>query len=305
VAARAVAAAAASGDPLLEFSTHVAGYTVAIETANPVAAAQSLAKLRALATEIAAPRMRWTVGIYETFDATMAARLGDAERLAAENLELGLQIGEPDAFTVYASQFFALGTFGGRHAELFPVVEQASKDAPTASPLRLAYAIICAAVGEEDTARDILAEGRAAAFTDVPADIFWMTSMIGYAVLAIELQDEDAAALLFPIIEPFAAEVALNGATSQGPIAAYLGKLASLLGRHDVADGYLRAALDTTAAFGWEYHRATTLIALAQSRIRRTGVLDTNARALLTEADAICSARGLRSWAKHIEALRG
>ena len=119
--------------------------------------------------------------------------------------------------------------------------------------------------------------------------------MIGYAVLAIELQDEDAAALLFPIIEPFAAEVAFNGATSQGPIAAYLGKLASLLGRHDVADGYLRAALDTTVAFGWEYHRATTLVALAQSRIRRTGELDTDARALLTEADAICSARGLRT----------
>ena len=88
------ASSAESGDPLLEFSTHVAAYTVAIETAEPAAAAQSLAKLRTLAAEIAAPRMRWTVGIYETFDATMAARLDDAERLAAENLELGLQIGE-------------------------------------------------------------------------------------------------------------------------------------------------------------------------------------------------------------------
>ncbi len=261
--------------------------------------------MRTLAAEIGAPRMRWTVGIYETFEATMAARLDDAERLAAANLELGLQIGEPDAFTAYASQFFALGSFAGRHAELAPVVEQASHDAPTASPLRLAYAIICAAVGKEHTARDILAEGRAVAFTDIPPDVFWMTSTIGYAVLAIDLQDEDAAALLFPIIEPFAEDVAFNGATSQGPIAAYLGKLASLLGHHDVADCYLRAAFDTTVAFGWEYHRATTLIALAQSRIRRTGELDTHARALLTEADAICRARGLRSWARHIETLVG
>ena len=185
------------------------------------------------------------------------------------------------------------------------ITHLASQDAPTASPLRVAYAIICAAVGKDETARGILAEGRAAAFTDIPPDVFWMTSTIGYAVLAIDLQDEDAAALLFPIIEPFAEEVAFNGATSQGPIAAYLGKLASLLGGHDVADGYLRAALDTTVAFGWEYHRATTLIALAQSRIRRTGELDTDARAFLTEADAICSVRGLRSWAKHIETLIG
>jgi DNA-binding SARP family transcriptional activator len=305
VAERAVAAASASGDPLLEFTTHVAAYTVAIETARPDAAAESLAKLRTLAAEIGAPRMRWTVGIYETFDATMAAHLDDAERLAAENLELGLQIGEPDAFTAYASQFFALGSFAGRHAELLPVVEQASRDAPTASPLRLAYAIICAAVGDEDTARGILAEGRAAAFADIPPDVFWMTTTIGYAVLAIELQDEAAAALLFPIVEPFTAEVAFNGATSQGPIAAYLGKLASLLGRHDLADRYLRAALHTTVAFGWEYHRATTLIALAQSRISRTGAVDDAARAFLAEADAICRERGLRRWAEHIETLLG
>jgi DNA-binding SARP family transcriptional activator len=305
VADRAVAAAAASGDPLLEFSTHVAAYTVAIESADAAAAARSLATLRARTAEIAAPRMRWTVGIYETFEATMTARLEDAERLATENLELGLRIGEPDAFTVYASQFFALGTFAGRHAELFPIVEQASKDAPTASPLRLAYAIICAAVGKEDTAREILAQGRAVAYTDVPVDLFWMTSVIGYAVLAIELHDEDAAALLVAVLEPFETEVAFNGATSQGPVAAYLGKLESLLERHDAADRHLRAALDTTVSFGWEYHRATTLIALAQSRIRRTGAVDSEARALLVEADAICGVRGLRSWAKQIDTLRG
>jgi tetratricopeptide (TPR) repeat protein len=249
--------------------------------------------------------MRWTVGIYETFTATMAARLDDAERLAGENLAFGLQIGEPDAFTVYASQFFALGTFAGRHDELFPVVEQASNDAPTASPLRLAYAILCAAVGREDTARAILAEGHAVGFTDVPPDLFWMTTVIGYSVLAIELQKADAAAQLFPVIEPFARDVAFNGATSQGPVAAYLGKLASLLGRHDEADDYLRAALSTAESFGWEYHRATTLIALAQSRLRRTGILDADAHALLDEAAAVCSTRGLRSWARQIGELRG
>jgi DNA-binding SARP family transcriptional activator len=305
VAVRAIAAVEESTDPLLEFTTHVAAYTVAIELADPAAAARSLARLRAIASEIGAPRMQWTVNIYETFEATMAARLEDAERLAAENLELGLRIGEPDAFTVYASQFFALGSFGGRHAELFPMVERVSNDAPTASPLRLAYAIICAAVGREDTARAILAEGQAVGFADLPRDLLWMTAVIGYVVLAVELHDSDAAADLFPILEPFADEVAFNGATSQGPVAAYLGKLASLLGRHDVADGYLRAALETTRAFGWEYHRATTLIALAQSRLRRTGTLDRDAQAWLNEADAVCRARGLRSWAQQIEALRG
>jgi len=304
VAARAITAAAASGDPLLEFTTHVAAYMVAIESADPVAAAHSLAKLRAIVSEIGAPRMRWTLGIYETFEATMAARLDDAERIAGENLDLGTQIGEPDAFTVFAAGFFAIGSFGGRHAELFPVVEQISNDAPTVSALRIAYAIICAAVDRVETAREILDEGRAAGFSEIPRDAFWMTAVIGYAVLAIELDDAGAAALLFPIIEPFAAEVAYSGGVSQGPVSAYLGKLASLLGRHDVADDYLHAALGTATAFGWEYHRATTLIALAQSRLRRTGALDAAAREWLDEADAVCAKRGLRSWAKQIEAVR-
>ena len=304
VAARAVAAAEASGDQVLEFATHTAAYNVSIQLADPGAAARSLARLRAIAAHVGEPHMRWTVGLDETFDATMAARLDDAERLAGETLELGLQIGEPDAFAIYASEFFVIGTFGGRHAELFPIVEQAAADAPALHPLRLAYGIICAVVGRDDTAREILAEGVVAGFSNIPPDLLWMTSVIGYAVLAVELHDADAAAELFPIVEPFAAEVAYSGATSQGPIAAYLGKLASLLGRHDLADSYLRDALDTAVAFGWEYHHATTLIAMAQSRLRRSGGLDGDAHAWLDEADAICRERGLRSWAAEIERLR-
>jgi hypothetical protein len=195
-------------------------------------------------------------------------------------------------------------SFGGRYEELVSVVEQMSEDAPTASPLRIAYAITCASVDRTDVARLVLAEGRDAGFSEIPRDAFWMTSVIGYAVLAVELGDRDAAELLFPIIEPFAGAVAFNGASSQGPVAAYLGKLASLLGRHDVADGYLRAALDTTLAFGWEYHRATTLISLAQSCVRRTGALDRDAEGQLDEAERICTAHDLRAWAKQIPALR-
>ena len=305
LAARAVAAAGATGDPFVEFTTHLAAYTVAVELADPAAAARSLATLRGIAADVGEPGMRWTVGIYDTFDATMAARLDDAEQLVNANLELGMQIGEPDAFTVYASQFYALATFAGRHAELFPIVEQLSKEAPHASPIRIGYAVICAAVGREDTARAIFAETQAVGFSDIPRDMFWMTSVVGCAVLAVELHDVDAAAAIFPVLEPFAAEVAFNGGTSQGPISAYLGKLASLLGEHDRADGYLRSALDTATAFGWEYHRATTLIALAQSRLRRTGALDADAQAWLEEADAICATRGLRSWAAQANALRG
>jgi DNA-binding SARP family transcriptional activator len=305
VATAAIRAAESTGDPRLEFSAHHTAYNTAVESADVAVAARSLARLRAIAHGITEPRLRWTAGLCETFEATMAGRLDEAETLATANLDLGSQIGAPDAFTFFAGQVFVIGTFGGRHSELLPLVEQAARDNPGVVPFKLAYGIICAAVGRDDVARDILSEGMSTRFSDVSVDNLWMTSVVGYAVLAIELGDADAAEHLLPIIEPFATEVAFNGVTSQGPIAAYAGKLATLLGQHEVAEQHLRVALDTATAFGWNYHRATTLFALAQDRYRRNGLLDRESEAWLSEASELCRAGGFRSWIPRIDALAG
>jgi tetratricopeptide (TPR) repeat protein len=303
VAAKAVAVAEASGDPRLEFGAHLAAFDIAIESADHVTAARSLAKLRATARAIGEPRLRWTVGVLETFTATMAGRLVEAESVATKTLELGTQIGAPDAFTFFAGEFFVIGTFAGRHAELFPLVEQATKDDPAALAFKLAYGIICTAVGREQTAREILDDGMASGFAELPVDNIWTTCVIGYAVIAIELDHAGAAAQLLPLLEPLANDVAFNGVTSQGPIAAYVGKLESLLGRHDDAEDHLRAALDIAEAFGWQYHRATTLFELAQARRRRFGTLDDEGRAWLCEASELCRTLGFRTWIPRIDAL--
>jgi DNA-binding SARP family transcriptional activator/tetratricopeptide (TPR) repeat protein len=303
VATRALAGAEGSGDPRLQFSAHLASFTVAVESGDPVMAAHSLAKFRSTARTVGEPRLRWIAGLYDTFEATMTARLDDAQAFATANLDLGMQIGAPDAFTFFATQFFVIGTFAGRHEELFPLVEQVTRDNPTVLAFKVAHGIICAAVGRDDVARQILQEGTATGFAQLPVDNIWMTTVIGYAILAIELEDVEAAAELLPMIEPFATEVAFNGVTSQGPVAAYVGKLASLLGRHDQAEDQLQAALSMATAFGWTYHRATTLLALAQARYGRLGALDAEARSWLTEASELCRACGFRSWIARIDEL--
>ncbi len=130
-----------------------------------------------------------------------------------------------------------------------------------------------------------------------------MTSVIGYVIIAIEIDDRDAAAELLPVIEPYTGEISFNGVTSQGPVAAYAGKLASLLGRHDEAEDYLRAALATSTAFGWTYHRATTFFALAQARYRHLGTLDEEGRSWLCEASELCRTYGFQSWIPQIDDL--
>jgi hypothetical protein len=143
----------------------------------------------------------------------------------------------------------------------------------------------------------------ASGFAELPLDNLWTTAVIGYAILAIEIDHVEAAAQLLPLILPFANEVAFNGVTSQGPIAAYVGKLASLLGRHDEAEEHLRVALDIAESFGWRYHQATTLFARAQARHRRLGALDAEGQAWLSEASELCRTLGFRTWIPRIDAL--
>lgn len=125
--------------------------------------------------------------------------------------------------------------------------------------------------------------------------------MLGYAILAIELSDLDAAGRLLAIIEPHAGEIAAN----LGPVAIYAGRLASLLSRHDLAERHLSSALEIVEAFGWDYYQASVLIVLAGCRRRRLGKLDTRAHALLDEAARICAACGLSSLLASIDEIRG
>ncbi|MBS1839091.1 MAG: tetratricopeptide repeat protein, partial [Actinobacteria bacterium] len=284
-------------------SIATATFDVAVEAAQAGMAARSLSRLRATARSIGEPRLRWITGLCDTFDATMGGRLDDAAASADESLALGTRIGAPDAFTLFAAQHFVLGTFAGRHAELAPLVEQAMQDNPGALPFTLAHGIVCASVGRIDDARRILHRGRREGFDAVAVDNLWMTSIIGYSVLAIELADAAAAAQLLPLIAPHVGSVAFNGVTSQGPVAAYAGKLCSLLGRHDEAEEHLEAALGIAMDFGWPYHRATTLHALAEDRWRRDGKLDDAAREWLREAAQLCREGAFRSWLPPIECL--
>lgn len=305
LATEAAAVADEAGDPQLAFVMSGAAFNVAVCRGDAPQAQFRHARMRAIADEVGEPRMLYRVGIEDVFEATMGARFAEAERLIAANFELGDQIGEPDAFTVFASQTFALGTFAGRHAELRPVLQSVVDTGDSVElALRIAHAIVCCEDGEPDVAAALLREGLDRGLDAIPNDFVRSTSLIGYAVLALDLEDVDAARILQPEIAGLAGEVSFSGVTSQGPISAYAGKLATLLGHHDGAEHFLLDALATTDAFGWQYHRATTLLALADNRMRACGDLDTEGLAWLTVSEQLCEKHGIASWATRAGALR-
>jgi len=287
LALRAVTSADQSHDPHLRFWTGRAAHHIAIESADPVMAAVQLNRMEEIATAVPETRLRWVSTTALAFTAMMEARLDDADALIDRAFDMGSQVGDPDAMSVYASQVFVCGSFAGRYDELLALLEEANRATPGVRAFELAHAIALAVTGRAEAPRALLQAAAASDFADVQLDYLWMTSIIGYAVLAIELEDAESASPLFGLLLPFGDQVAFTGATSQGFIGAYLGKLASVLGRHDEADAYLVRSLAVARSFGWRYHEATTLIALALSKWRRTESLDHEASSWLALASEI------------------
>jgi len=305
LAREAIAAVRDIDDADLVAVVHFAAYCAAVCAGEAADAAASLDRIHEVAPALRDPQMRWAIGVLDAFVATMEGSFAEAEQIVAETTELGVQIGVEEAIGAFAAQSFALGTFAGRHAELLPFVEQGVESAATgAMAFRVAHAIICCEVGRPDVAADLLHAAMRGDVEPSTDDFVRSTELIGLAVLAIELEDLEAAEWLQPQVVPLADEVSFNSVTSQGPIAAYAGKLASLVGDMSEAERFLLDALATAEAFGWQYHRATTLLALAQNRFRADGRLDEEATAWLTAAEDLCDAHGIVGWAKRAAGLR-
>ena len=305
LAAEATAIVDQMNDPHLAYVVHSAAHSSAVCAGDAEAAARYLERIHAIVEEVGEAAMRWGAGIVDGCTATMTGRLVEAERVIDATLELGLEIGEPDAFASYAAQTYVLGTFAGRHAELFPITQQAIEAEPYVElTFRIAHAILCCEVGRGEEARTLLHDAIEGRVGPIPDDWMRSTTLIGMAIVAVELDDIDGATWLYPQITPMAGEVSYNGLTSQGPISAYAGKLAFLLGRHDAAERYLLDALATAESFGWVYHQATTQLALAQNRLRADGALDDEGLGWLDTAEQLSAAHGFTIWSRRSAALR-
>ena len=305
LAREAASAVDATDDPRLTFLVHFTAFGSAVCAGQAADASRYLDRLHEVAGEVREPQMRWAIGVLDGFVATMEARFVVAEQTVSETFDLGSQAGVDEALAIFAAQSFTLGTFAGRHAELLPFVEQGiAADATVELPFEIAHALVCCEVGRARVAIDLLHGAMHQGLGAIPDDFLRSTVLLGYAVLALELDDAEAGAWLYPEIVPFVDEVSFNGLTSHGPIAAYAGKLASLLGHTADAERFLLNALTVTEAFQWQYHRATTLFALAQNQFRADGILDERGRDWLVTAEQLCEIHGIAQWAKRAASLR-
>jgi class 3 adenylate cyclase len=255
--------------------------------------------MRGLEEQLNQPMLTWV----HTFSlAWLAIIRGDtdaAEREAAKAFEIGTESGLPDAEFIYGAQMMIVHHQRGLLDTLSPLIEDMATGTPNTSGVLMgALAVASIEADRPDEARARL-ETFAHDGYDLEMNPVWITGMAFYADAAIGLGDPVFAAPLFERLEPWAHLWADNGATAENPICHYLGGLAAVLGRYDVADEYLARSAHVCEAAGAEFFLAQTRLLRGRTLAMRAGAGDhERARDLLEQAKSSAESRGYATVAK-------
>jgi hypothetical protein len=246
-----------------------------------------------LAAELRQPFYRWRVACLHTMRAILEARFEDAERLAAEALEIGRGV-DDELATIYHdfAQLFALRFGQGRLAEVEDEVLSYTRRYPGPQPWRLP--LLYSELGREPEARAEL-ERQAAHGFELPADGLWIAHVATLAHACVLVGDAGRAERLYELLLPYAdRNVSTVGDQIYGPVATPLGMLAGLMERWEEAERHFEAGHERCRALRAPTFTALNLCEQARMLLARAGPGDREAAVdLLDEAEATCRRHGI------------
>jgi hypothetical protein len=186
----------------------------------------------------------------------------------------------------------------GRLGELADVFEATVEGSPTVPAWRTTLAAALCQADRVDDARGQFERLAVDDFTDLPRDFTWMSGLATLAWVCAWLNDRERAPVLYDLLLPFApynGRVSRFGLGCIGPVAYYLGLLASTMSRWADAIRHLEAAMDLSARIGGPAF-------LANSRLQYAHVLRSHGQRVedkapedhLAQAHASASILGIR-----------
>ena len=250
-------------------------------------------EMTALAEEVGQPVMTWlalaTRGHWALFD----GELDEAERVVGEAFALGQASGQPDALVYYGGALIHSLWQHGNAESAIALLEEGAEANPGIPGYYAGLARAAAQGGLVGRAQELLDAARAQSFEHLPPDLLWASGMSMYAECAVLLGDRAAAGLLYEELEPWADQFAYIGTYTEGPIAHYLGALATVVGRYDDAERHFALALDMVTRPPAPFHLAHLRLELGRMLVARGGPGDVTAAIdNLTEARTIAAKRG-------------
>jgi class 3 adenylate cyclase/tetratricopeptide (TPR) repeat protein len=258
-----------------------------------------------VAADLRQPYHLWYTETTRAMRAHLEGRFADAGRLAEDAWALGEQAHGENARQTYLVQTLFLGLELGRLEELVAILVPYVAD----SPLPAWHAALALAYAGLDRREEALGEVErfaADGFETIPRDCVWMATMTMLARVVTRFDAHVHAEPLYARLKPFADRtVSVGGAVlCLGPVSHYLGRLARVLGDHELALDHFDNALAVSRALGAPPLVARTQAETAKVLLERNAPGDGGrARALLEEAAAGASALGMAKLHADLEGL--
>jgi DNA-binding SARP family transcriptional activator len=282
-----------AGDLELTLQGHAWLVVDLLEAGDRTAVEAQIEAFAAGADSLRQPLFIWNALVWRAMLALLEGRLSDAARLASDALASGIR---PEGITApqyHTMQMLAIRREQARMGEL----EAAARTLAAGNPGRVAWraglaAVLC------DTGRPELARVELAALVrvghdpipEIPPDGDWIAVVSLLAEVASEVGDVERCELLYDLLAPHAEATVVIGiaAVCLGAVARYLGRLALVTDRRELALRHLERAVQTNAALQAHVCLAHTQVDLA----RALGGGD-RARSLIADAVAIATERDL------------
>jgi DNA-binding SARP family transcriptional activator len=259
----------------------------------------------ALAGQLGQAAPQWQGAMQNALWALFRGDFAYAEQLEEEALRAG-RARSSDAGCSYRLAMFILRRAQGRLSEIENLTREAVDEYPGYRSFRCFIPLLEWELGREDEARRAyskLAEGN---FAALPPDSEWLFCLSLLAEVAAYLHDHDRAAVLYRLLAPYARVNAMAaGEVALGPVARYLGILATTTSRWEEAAGHFEDAIAMNARLGARPWLAHTQNDYARMLLARDAPGDTvRALELLAEAVTTYQELGMESWAQAATELK-
>jgi len=285
--AEALTRALGLGDPVLLYFAAINRATVATRAGDVEEVDRCYDIAGHMVRRLDQPALSWEYTFHLAQRAQIAGTIEEAELLAAQALQIGLDSGQPDAETFFGVQLAATSWQRGTMGDLAPLLEQMVVDSPGLPTIKASLALAYAEQDRLEDASGMLGKFAATGF-HLPDDLAWLNGMTEYAEAAIACADRFYAQALADLLTPWADQFSsAGGLTAEGPVRLVLGGLSTVLEHYDEADGHFVLAAAWCERVGARFFSARTALLWGQMLVVRARPADgQRAQSLLAEARA-------------------
>jgi DNA-binding SARP family transcriptional activator len=264
-----------------------------------------LAASSRIAEELRQPVHLWGVRSERAMLALAAGRMSEADDLVEEAFALGERANRDAAIPVHRLQRYTLCDFRGSVEESEQGIRELVVAYPARPVFRCALAHLDARLGRLEEARQVVDDLGEDRFSAVPFDQEWLYGMSLLAETCAFLSDDDASAVLYGLLAPYAALNAVDVTEGfMGSASRYLGLLATTMSRWDDAARHFEDALAMNERMGARPWLAHTQHDFARMLLTRDGPgARERAHELLDAALAIYRELAMETYAARASAL--